>query len=430
MSARSRCDPSWVSRSRAATGVPARLRAAGREARKSYDSERSFELSNERHFSTHAAALRRLADRALEVPDLEALAPLLTRDLPETLDVEDATLLLWDRKLDSYEVLSSRGKTGGTFKTGQVVEVPEARYLLAEGVLLETPTGRGEGVLVPLLARSGLVGMLVLGARRGRRRRPLRAVESRELSSLASRAALALENHLYQREVIASERMAALGTMAGMLAHDFRGPMTVIRGYAEAMADDPSASAETRDRARLITQMVDRLERMTTETLDFARGGRRLARRPLGLNMLLEELAAGVQAELPTLEVTRDFRVPKDAMAALDLDKLRRAVGNIAANARDAMGGKGRLHLAAELASPSAGDGDPRLVLTVADEGPGVPPEIRDRLFEPFVTRGKKSGTGLGLAVARRFVEDHGGTLELLPEGPGARFRIALPLGA
>jgi signal transduction histidine kinase len=223
--------------------------------------------------------------------------------------------------------------------------------------------------------------------------------------------------------------MAALGTMAGMLAHDFRGPMTVIRGYAETMADDPGAPADFRDRARLITQMVDRLERMTTETLDFARDGRRVARRPLALNTLLEELAAGVQAELPTLEVTRDFRVPKDAMAALDLDKLRRAVGNIAANARDAMGGKGRLHLAAELAPPAAGDGA-RLVLTVADEGPGVPPEIRDRLFEPFVTRGKKSGTGLGLAVARRFVEDHGGTVELLPEGPGARFRIALPLGA
>ncbi|PYQ06792.1 MAG: hypothetical protein DMF83_11485 [Acidobacteria bacterium] len=430
MSARSRCDPSWVAQGRAARGCPRAPRPGGREARKSYDSDRGFELSNERRFSTHAAALRRLADRALEAPDLEALVPLLTRDLPEALDVEDATLLLWDRKLDSFEVLSAGGKGGGALKPGQVVEAPEARFLLAEGVLLETPTGRGEGVLVPLLARSGLVGMLVLGARRGRRRRPLRAVESRELSSLAARAALALENHLYQREVIASERMAALGTMAGMLAHDFRGPMTVIRGYAETMADDPSAPADIRDRARLITQMVDRLERMTAETLDFARGGRRLARRPLALGTLLEELAAGVQAELPTLEVTRDFRVPKDAMAALDLDKLRRAVGNIAANARDAMGGRGRLHLAAELAPPSAGDGALRLVLTVADEGPGVPPEIRDRLFEPFVTRGKKSGTGLGLAVARRFVEDHGGTLELLPEGPGARFRIALPLGA
>jgi len=66
----------------------------------------------------------------------------------------------------------------------------------------------------------------------------------------------------------------------------------------------------------------------------------------------------------------------------------------------------------------------------LADEGPGVPAEIRDRVFDPFVTAGKKGGTGLGLAVARRFVEDHGGTLELLPasQGPGARFRIVLPL--
>jgi signal transduction histidine kinase len=223
--------------------------------------------------------------------------------------------------------------------------------------------------------------------------------------------------------------MAALGTMAGMLAHDFRGPMTVIRGYAETMADDPGFPADVRERALLITRMVDRLERMTTETLDFARGGRHLARRKVKLGDLLEELASGLQAELPSVQVVRDFQVPGDAMAALDVDKLRRVVGNIAANARDAMGGKGRLHFRAELGpSPAADDGGPQLVLTVGDEGPGVPPEIRDRLFEPFVTRGKKGGTGLGLAVARRFVEDHGGTLELLPDGPGARFRIALPL--
>ena len=397
----------------------------------SYDSDRSFELSNERRFSTHAAGLRRLADRVLEVPDLEALARLLTRELPHTLDVVDATLLLWDRKLESFQVLSSGGQRGEVLRPGQMVQVPDTRFLLADGAMIETSTGDGEGVLVPLLARSGLVGMLVLGATRGRRKRPLRGAESRELSSLAARAALALENHLYQRELIASERMAALGTMAGMLAHDFRGPMTVIRGYAETMADDPSFPADVRERALLITQMVDRLERMTTETLDFARGGRHLARRSMPLPDLLEELAAGVQAELPNVQVLRDFKVPADAVAALDVDKLRRVVGNIAANARDAMGGKGRLHLAAELApSSSADDDSPQLVLTLADEGPGVPPEIRDRLFEPFVTRGKKGGTGLGLAVARRFVEDHGGTLELLPEGPGARFRIAMPLGA
>jgi two-component system, NtrC family, sensor histidine kinase HupT/HoxJ len=88
------------------------------------------------------------------------------------------------------------------------------------------------------------------------------------------------------------------------------------------------------------------------------------------------------------------------------------------------MGGRGVLHMEArvEVAPP------PLLTLVLADEGPGVPPEIRERVFDPFVTRGKKRGTGLGLAVARRFVEDHGGRIELLEEGPGARFRIRLPL--
>jgi signal transduction histidine kinase len=177
--------------------------------------------------------------------------------------------------------------------------------------------------------------------------------------------------------------------------------------------------------------MVDRLERMTGETLDFARGGGRLALRALPLGALLEELCRGLAEELPGLALVRDFRMPAGTVARFDVDKLRRALGNLAANARDAMGGAGRLHLIVRLL-PAAGGGDgavgESLSLTVADEGPGVPRELADRVFEPFVTRGKKRGTGLGLAVARRFVEDHGGRIELLPEGPGARFHILLPL--
>jgi signal transduction histidine kinase len=151
----------------------------------------------------------------------------------------------------------------------------------------------------------------------------------------------------------------------------------------------------------------------------------------MGLNRLLQMLCADVAAELPGLEVVRDIEVPTDTTAALDVDKLRRAVSNIAANARDAMGGKGRFHVQARLLElPAEKDSPARagVLLDLRDEGPGVPPEIRDRLFEPFVTRGKKGGTGLGLAVAHRFIEDHGGTLTLDPAGPGARFRILLPL--
>jgi signal transduction histidine kinase len=267
--------------------------------------------------------------------------------------------------------------------------------------------------------------MLVLGAPKPPRPAPLVEEDLPSVAALATRAALAIENHLYQSELIASERMAALGTMAGMLAHDFRGPLTVIRGYAEMLAGPPATPEEVRQRAGFIVEAVDRLERMTAETLDFAREGGRLVRRTVNLSRFLEDLAADVGREFPGLSVRRHFTLPPQATASLDADKLARVVSNIAANALDAMGGQGVLHLQAGV---EPGPSGPLLQLCLADEGPGVPPEIRDSLFDPFVTRGKKRGTGLGLAVARRFVEDHGGLIELMDGGPGARFRIVLPI--
>ena len=268
--------------------------------------------------------------------------------------------------------------------------------------------------------------MLVLGRRRGRRGEVFRPAEVKWLSVIASRAALALENSFYLKELVATERVAALGTMASMLAHDFRGPMTVIRGYAETLLDPTGLSAEEiKARAGLIVSNVDRLERMTTETLDFARGGGRLTRRSVSLGMFVAELVAGLAAELPGIEVVPHFDLAGAPKGALDVDKVRRAASNIAQNARDAMQGSGRIHLTAGLENGS-------LVLVLADEGPGVPEEVKGRIFEPFVTHGKKKGTGLGLAVARRFVEDHGGTIELLPApappARGAAFKMVLPL--
>jgi signal transduction histidine kinase len=202
--------------------------------------------------------------------------------------------------------------------------------------------------------------------------------------------------------------------------------MTVIRGYAELLAESEARPEEIKERAALIVSMVDRLDRMTTETLDFARGAGSLARRPLVVADLLAALARDLAGELPGLEVAVDVRVPDGTRIALDSDKMRRVIGNMAANARDAMGGRGTFHLRASLVAD--GTTDERLLLEIADEGPGVPAEIRERVFEPFVTRGKKGGTGLGLAVSKRFVEEHGGSLELLPQGPGARFRLTLPM--
>ena len=401
-----------------------------------YHSERHFRVSNNvasPPTTNRRAALQGLADRVLEAADLPAIARGLTLELKEALGAGEATLLVWDRRLESFETVAvdETGRVRLARAPALAGEALPPRWLLSEGQLLETPGRRGEGILVPLLARSGVAGTLLLTAAPGRGR-PLTRSEAALVSLIAARAAIALENHAYQRELIASERLAALGTMAGMLAHDFRGPMTVIRGYAETLLEPGVSEREVRQRAALIVEAADRLERMTTETLDFARGAERLVLRSVSVGVLVGELAAAIEQELPGLTVVRDISVPAGQRAALDVDKLRRAVSNVAANARQAMGGAGLLTLAARVV-PADGGGDlAALVIELADEGPGVPPEIRERVFEPFVTLGKKHGTGLGLAVARRFVEDHGGHLELLPnlEPPlhGARFRLTLPL--
>jgi signal transduction histidine kinase len=380
------------------------------------------------------AALRRLADEVLEAPDLPALTRLLTHELPAAVGAASATLLLWDRRLESFEglALTEDGRLHRFRPEASGPEGPSARWMVSEGQVLHTAGSRGEGALVPLLARSGMAGMLVLG-KAGRRRCPVSAAEAPAVTLIATRAALAIENNAYQKELIASERLAALGTMAGMLVHDFRGPMTVIRGYAETLLSSGLPDDEVAARAGLIIEAVDRLERMTTETLDFARGAERLVLRPVPVALLLLDLAAGIEEELPGIEVIQEADLPRGLRARLDVDKLRRAISNVAANARDAMGGAGRLHMRSWAEPPPGSAGPPEvLVLVLADEGPGIPEEIRERLFQPFVTTGKKGGTGLGLAVARRFVEDHGGSLELwretLPGVGGAHFRLVLPL--
>jgi signal transduction histidine kinase len=384
--------------------------------------------------TSRRAVLQRLCDHVLELPELPALIRCLTEELPRALGARDATLLLWDRRLESFHglALTKNGRLR-TFDP-QVPDsaTPRPRWLLSDGQLLQTSAEAESGILVPLLARTGLTGTLMIGVA-ARRTRPLSDSEARLVSLVAGRAALALENHAYQKELIVSERLAALGTVAGMLAHDFRGPITVIRGYAETLLDPGVPEGEVAIRARTIVEAADRLERMTEETLDFARGAERLVPRPIALGLLLAELVASVEQELPGLSAIRDFQVPNTMPILVDVDKLRRAVMNIASNARDAMGGRGKLAFSARV-RPLEGPGgaSDHLVLEFADEGPGVPVEIRDRLFEPFVSVGKKRGTGLGLAVARRFVEDHGGSLELVPasEPPahGARFRLALPI--
>ena len=210
-------------------------------------------------------------------------------------------------------------------------------------------------------------------------------------------------------------RGAAVAQLAATVAHEVRNPLGVIRGTVELMVERGRGRMSERDGEALedILGEVARLRRLTDDFLDLS-SDRPLAGTSLELASFLDDAARASRA---ATGVTIDVESPAGLHLEGDGGRLRQVLLNLVANA--ARAGANRVHFKA------AADGA-RIRLDVADDGPGIPEAIRPRLFEPFCTT-REDGNGLGLAVSRRIVERHGGSLALLPATPGATFRIELP---
>ena len=209
----------------------------------------------------------------------------------------------------------------------------------------------------------------------------------------------------------------ALARMASMTAHEIRNPIGVIRGAVELVQERAGARLDPDDREALgdVLGEVERLRRLTQDFLDLAREPA-LLKVPVDLADLAADAARGVTHTYP--EVAVRVAVPPLGVEA-DVGRVRQILANLLVNAAQA----GARHI--EVIGRSA-DGFARLL--VQDDGRGIPPELRDRLFEPFATS-KQDGTGLGLAISRRIAERHGGALDLTGAGPGTSFDLRLPLG-
>jgi two-component system OmpR family sensor kinase len=248
-------------------------------------------------------------------------------------------------------------------------------------------------------AALSLVGALALGLVAARWAR-----DARERQEAAARAA----------------RGEALSKMAAMAAHEIRNPLGVIRGTVELMIERASATLTPRDRTGLedVLGEVERLRRLTEDLLDLS-ADRPLALGALQPQVLLEEAARTTEASFPGIRVRLAVEGEPPEVEG-DAGRLRQVFANLLQNAAQAQG-QGEVRLV-------AGVDGAQLVVRVEDDGPGVPGPIRARLFDPFVT-GRESGTGLGLALCRRLVERHGGTLRLVPESrQGSTFEVRLPV--
>jgi len=219
-----------------------------------------------------------------------------------------------------------------------------------------------------------------------------------------------------RREAERAIRGDALARMGAMVAHEIRNPLGVIRGSVELVRARSGAGLPPDDREALqdVLGEADRLRTLTDDFLDLARDPS-IAPSSIDVIAVAEEAARSLGRTHSAIAV----RVDGAARAHADPARLRQVLSNLLVNAAQAGAGNAAVRADAE-------GGRARLI--VRDDGPGVDPALRPRLFEPFAT-GRAEGTGLGLALSRRIVERQGGTLRLRDDlGPGAAFEVTLPL--
>lgn len=231
-----------------------------------------------------------------------------------------------------------------------------------------------------------------------------------------------------EAEARRSERLAALGQMSAGLAHEIRNPLGVIKGSAEMLSqklsgDQPLAA----ELAGYISSEVDRLNALVARFLDFARP-MQIEARPQRINEIVDRALESVEHQFPhaRVGVERDYA---DALPEVMVDEqlCERVFINLIQNAFQAMDGNqhagGTLKLAIV---PGNGGGPKGVSVIVEDTGPGVPPELREQIFNPFFTS-KKDGVGLGLAIVAKILDEHGGSIRLEDSPVGARFRVFIP---
>jgi len=220
------------------------------------------------------------------------------------------------------------------------------------------------------------------------------------------------------------ERLAAVGELAAGLAHEIRNPLAAILNAATLLEGEDTLTAE--ERASILEAVKTEARRLNTTLSDFLLFARpRQPTRQTGdIGKVVEHVSALLQEERNGRGGVRvDVRVdPTIPPFAFDADQLTQVLWNIGRNGVEALQGHGCLSL-------DVGRRNGEVLITVSDTGPGIPPEERWRIFQPFVSK-KPGGTGLGLAIAQRIVTAHGGRIDLesAPE-QGSRFTICLPVG-
>jgi signal transduction histidine kinase/putative methionine-R-sulfoxide reductase with GAF domain len=399
-----------VQRNRALQEAEARVRRDNTELEMLYDLERQISES-----SDPESLVRDILERACSLLKMESAAILLVGESgaqvfaataragsagPLALDPRSARALLSRAQLPTYRAADATGALADAI-------MPEALGLR----LRETFTA-------PLSDARSTIGMLQLANRLDEG-----AAEDWLLRMVSLLAGQVTRGIVVKREREAgerAERLALLGHSVGAILHDMRTPMTAVGGYAELMAAENDEATRNEYVAR-IGRALEHMETMTHEVLAFAKGKRDVLVQKVYMDRFVESVREMLVPETKRYGVQLAINSGYEGVARFDENKIKRVLFNLARNACQAMGAGGTFtwNVQRELES---------LIFECIDTGPGIPREMEGKLFASFASHGKTDGTGLGLAMAKKIVDAHCGSIECrsLP-GQGATFRITLP---
>jgi signal transduction histidine kinase len=285
--------------------------------------------------------------------------------------------------------------------------------------------GHGYRIAYPLRREDKTAGMMVVDAGSGGLTTDSRSV----LALLADQVAIAIddsrlveENVRLEIELAERERLATLGQMAATVAHEIKNPLSAIKSIAQVMREDEKLSTSYARDLSLIVGEADRLSQSVTQLLSFARK-ESPDELPLRVNELVRSVVALFQASANEQGIRVDCRVEVDEeLSGKAVAALRDALSNLLLNALQSSSSGQSVLVSAERERNS-------VLIVVQDSGPGVPVELRDRIWEPFFTT-RQRGTGLGLAIVRKRMQAADGSALLVTSrnGTGARFELRIPI--
>jgi signal transduction histidine kinase len=328
-----------------------------------------------------------------------------------------------DGKLTRHPLKPGKGIAGAAMADGDVIFTNDAASHPNHDTTLDDLLGEPVSacIAVPLEGEDGdAMGAIALfNKKSGDFDEEDRAL----LLLIAANASTAIRLQLSRESREREERLTTIGRLLSGIVHDLKTPLTVISGYVQMMVQaDKRALRE--EYGELALKQFEHIGAMQRDVLEFARGERTTFTRKVYLAKFFADMKEQLQTQLARLGVELVIDLQDRGTARFDEGKITRVIHNLARNASEAMADKGgKLTIKVTRAK------DNTLVVTFSDTGPGIPKEIEHRLFQSFVTSGKKGGTGLGLAITKRIAEEHGGTIAVRSSSRGATFTLKLPQG-